>query len=324
VRKKIETTSPAPEPGLPIHLKYRPQSFAAVRGQDAVVKSLRVLLEQTARPHSFLFVGDPGTGKTTLARILTAALGVEPANVLEIDAATNNGVDVMRDIMAPLRYQGFGASPNKAVILDEAHMLTKQAWASLLKVVEEPPPHVFFFFCTTDGGKVPPAIVTRCQAFTLRSVGYDDLMDLLDEVVDREQWRPAERVLELVASAANGSPRHALVMLASVHACADVDEAARILETPLDNAEVIDLCRLLVGGSLTWPKLCTTLKALGDTPAESIRIVVVNYLNACLLGARSDRDAVRLLDILECFSKPANPSDKLAPLLLAFGRYIFP
>lgn len=293
-------------------------------GQDAVVKSLKTSLADKARPHSFLFTGDSGTGKTTLARIVAAQLGVEPNNLIEIDAATNNGIEVMRDIMGPLRYHGFGETPNKAVILDEAHMLTKQAWASLLKSVEEPPPHVFFMFCTTDAGKVPENIATRCLRYSLKLLPHDDLMDLLEGVCDDEGLKTDQKILSLIAQSCNGSPRMALVMLATVHDCDDLDEAARLLETPLDNKEVIDLCRQLVRGDLTWQKLTQTLKAMGEMPAESIRIVIVNYLNACLLGAKSDRDAMRLLDMLECFTKPGQPSDKMAPLLIAFGRFIFP
>jgi len=115
----------------------------------------------------------------TGAQIAITATASGADHLVEVDAATNNGIDVMRDIMSPLRYHGFGDTPNKAVILDEAHMLTKQAWASLLKIVEEPPPHVFFMFCTTDAGKVPDNIATRCLRYSLRLLRHDDLMDLL-------------------------------------------------------------------------------------------------------------------------------------------------
>ncbi len=161
------------------------------------------------------------------------------------------------------------------------------------------------------------------MAYHLRQVKYDVIMDLLESVCVAERLDTPDRILSLVARSCDGSPRQALVMLAMVSECEDEEEAARVLETPVDNAEVIELCRMLVKGELTWPKLTATLKGLGEMPAESIRIVIVNYLNSCLLGAKSDRDAIRLLDMLECFTRPGQPSDKLAPLFLAFGRFIF-
>ena len=323
-RKQLEKQAEIQPASEPLHVKYRPKTFKEVLGQDPVVKSLQQVLKAKALPHSYLFTGDSGTGKTTLARIMASMLEVDPSNIVEIDAATNNGIDVMRDIMAPLRYHGFGDTPNKLVILDEAHMLTKQAWASLLKTVEEPPAHVFFFFCTTDAGKVPENIATRCLSYSLKLLRHDDLMDLLEGVCENEGLDPSDEILSLIAQSCGGSPRKALVQLAMIHDCESTSEAAILLETPMDNKEIIDLCRALVKGDLTWQKLTATLKALNEMPAESIRIVIVNYLNSCLMGARNDKDAVRLLDMLECFVKPGQASDKMAPLLLAFGRYIFP
>ncbi len=324
MRTRVKSIEPPPSAlEEPLHIKYRPTSFAQVRGQDPVVKSLADLLQRPALPHAFLLVGDSGCGKTTLARIVSTHLGVEASNLLEVDAATNNGIDSMKDLISPLRYKGFGDSPRKVVIVDECHALTKQAWTSLLKTIEEPPEHVFFFFCTTDSGKVPENIKTRCVSYTLRSVCFEDMMDLLEYVVAQERMDPAKGVLELIASESFGSPRMALVNLAKVHACVDREEASVLLETPGDNKEVIDLCRDLVGGSLRWDALQKTLKSLPEMQAESIRIVITNYLGACLLGSKSEKQTIRLLDMAECFSKPCNPSDKLVPLLIAFGRYIY-
>jgi DNA polymerase III gamma/tau subunit len=311
VRKKLEIAEPIVYDSS-LHTKYRPIALDDVVGQKDVIKSLKASFSAKARAHVYLFTGPSGTGKTSLARILASKFEVQPSNLLEIDAATNNGIDVIRDIMAPLQYQGFGDSPNKAVILDEAHMLTKQAWASLLKIVEEPPQHVFFFFCTTEISKVPANILTRCLSYKLKNVGSDDIFDLLDRVCAAEGYETDTNTLNEITKACQGSPRLALVMLA-------------ILEAPLESNEVIDLCRLLVRGDLTWPVLQKTIKNLEDSAAaESIRIVCVNYLASCLLSSKSEKETIRMLGMLECFSRVCNPTDKMAPILIAFGRYIYP
>lgn len=313
------------EVGEPLHTKYRPRHLDDVIGQDAVVKSLKTKIKDPNRSHAYLFTGPAGTGKTTLARILATGFSCEPANIIEVDAASTSGIDDIRALTSTLRYNGFGDTPNKAIIIDECHALSKAAWQALLKSLEEPPPHVFFFLCTTETGKVPETIVTRCNAYGLKPVKFDDIMDVLELVADKERMDTSDGILKLVARACDGSVRKALTMLSVVKDCEDEDEASRLLETAVDNKEVIDLCRALVSGKLKrWTDVTDVLKAMGEMSPESIRIVVVNYLNSCLMGAKTDDQALRLLDILAQFSKPMNPSDKMGPVLLAFGNVMFP
>lgn len=311
-----------PEVEQPFHIKYRPKSLKAVIGHDEVVTSIRDVVQSKGPAHAYLFTGPAGTGKTTLARIVAADLGVESSNILEIDAASNSGIDAMKEIMARLHFQGFGENPNRAIIIDECHALSKQAWQTLLKPFEEPPAHVFFFLCTTETGKVPETIVTRCQNYMLKGLRYDDLMDLLEHVADKEELKVSDEVLSLIARAAAGSARQALVSLASLRDCRDLDEAERLLETPVDNAEIIELCRALIDRKLKWSKLTEVLKRMEDMSAESIRIVVTTYFAKVAMGA-SDKEAPRFLDILAAFSRPFPTTDKMAPVLLAFGDLIY-
>lgn len=319
MRKQLDA-EPAVQHTDSLHTKYRPAKLAQVLGQAAVVKSLQAAIKAKARAHTYLFTGPAGTGKTTLARILAKEMGC--GSIVEVDASSNSGIDDMRRITEALQYQGFGDEPGRAIILNECQGLSKNAWDSLLTATEEPPEHVFFFFTSTHPAKIPAAMMTRAVSYHLVALKFDVIMDLLEQVCDDEGFDTKSSILRMVAEASGGSMRMALTMLAKVHACDDDKEAGALLQSSMDNAQIIDLCRQMVSGRAEWRDVVKTLKEL-EEPPETIRIIIVNYLNACVMGAKSDKDAVRLLDMLECFLKPCNPSDKLAPLLVAFGRYLF-
>jgi len=307
----------------PLHIKYRPANLKEVVGQKDVVSSLQAMIKSKSRAHSFLFTGPSGCGKTTLARIIASEFGCDRSNIVEADAATNNGIDDMRGITETLRYAGFGDSPNKMVIIDECHALSKAAWQSLLKAVEEPPPHVFFAFCTTDPGKVPETIKTRCLSYNVKPLKYDDMMDLLEAVADDERLDVTKALLGTVARASDGSPRRALVQLAMVLDCNSDAEVQTLLEQPFENKEIIDLCRKMIERDLQWKDAVKVLGDMTEMAPESIRIVVTNYVAGCLMRPKSEKDVPRLLDVLHAFSKPCNPTDKLAPILLAMGQVLY-
>lgn len=305
-----------------LQVKYRPQALEDVLGQDHVVRSLIKFRVDNSWPHSYLFTGPSGCGKTTLGRIIATELGCSGANLVEIDAASNNSVDDIRGLTSGLAYSGFGASPVKVYILDEVHSYSKQAWQALLKSLEEPPEHVYFVLCTTEVDKVPDTVKTRCPTYTLRSVPYDTLADLLEWVAEEEGIELDGKQLTLIAQEAQGSPRRALTMLAKAQGAQDMDELRDVLEGASDNRTVIELCRMLVKGNAQWGKVVRLVRELEDIQPESIRLTIVNYVAKALENTEQEAKAGQLLAILDAFSSPWNPSEKRAPLLLAIGVLI--
>ena len=209
--------------------KWRPQQFVDVVGQGHVTKTLTNAIETDRVAHAYIFVGSRGTGKTTSARILAKALNCEKGptphpcdtcdscrevmagnslDVIEIDGASNNGVDQVRDLRDNARYTP-ARGPYKIYIIDEVHMLSAAAFNALLKTLEEPPPHVKFIFATTDVHKVLPTILSRCQRFDLRRISVQDIVDRLRKGCSEEGISITEDALLAIARGAEGGLRDA-------------------------------------------------------------------------------------------------------------------
>src|SRR6187402_2279550 len=209
--------------------KYRPQRFADVVGQEHVTDTLRHAIEQNRIAHAYLFCGPRGTGKTTIARIFAKCLNctggpkVEFApddpkcteiaegraiDVLEIDGASNNGVEQVRELRETVKYAP-ASSKFKIYIIDEVHMLTTQAFNALLKTLEEPPAHVKFMFATTDPEKVLPTILSRCQRFDLRRIPTSLIVKQLQEIAKLEKVSIDDAALFAIARGADGGMRDA-------------------------------------------------------------------------------------------------------------------
>ncbi len=303
-----------------LYLKYRPKTFAEIVGQPTLVASMQTVIEKRSA-HSFLMVGPSGCGKTTIARIAAAELGC--AEVIEVDAATNNGIDDMREVTNALRYKPMKGGA-KALIIDEVHAASKQAFQSLLKSVEEPPDWAYWFLCTTDQDKVPKTIVTRCARFEVRTLDWETLSrDLLIPVADAEQMSCTDEVINVCARNAGGSPRQALVNLAMCANEVDTKAAAKLLlSMPDDDKAGIDLARVLVAGT-TWKEVQPLLDKLRDENAEGVRHVVRAYVTTVLLSGKNPAKAPQLFAILQHFSVPFYSADGISPLVLAVGNLVF-
>jgi DNA polymerase-3 subunit gamma/tau len=251
-------------------LKWRPQTFADVVGQEQVTRPLQNAIRENRVPHAFLLTGGRGVGKTTTARILAKALvcergpAAEPCNecrfcrevtagsmidVVEMDAASNTGVDDVRDLKESLMYAP-AAARLKVYIVDEVHMLSKAAFNAFLKTLEEPPPHVKFIFATTDLHKVPITIQSRCQRYDFRLLDRAEIVEQLRRIVEAEGITMSPAALGAVASAGEGSMRDAESLLEQVVAyCGRTvrdEEVAAALGLP-EEKTLLAFCADLLG-----------------------------------------------------------------------------
>jgi DNA polymerase-3 subunit gamma/tau len=279
--------------------KYRPASFEDLIGQDAMVRTLRNAFSSGRIAQAYMLSGVRGVGKTTTARILARALNYEPPegggaptldmptlgrhceaiiesrhiDVLEMDAASHNSVDDIRQINDAIRYTPVSAR-YKIYILDEVHMLSTAAFNALLKTLEEPPPHVKFIFATTEIRKVPVTVLSRCQRFDLRRVEGDLIAQRLAEICEKEDVKAEPEVLGIIARAAEGSVRDALSLLDQAIAHGQSNLKAEEVRAQLglaDRARIIDLFEALMKGDIATA--LGEFRELYDTGADPAVIV---------------------------------------------------
>lgn len=313
-----------------LYRKYRPQTFADIRGQQPIVKVLEGAILSGNIPHALLFAGSRGTGKTSMARIFAAAAGAQPIDIYEIDAASNRGIDDIRSLREQVHTLPY-KSTRKVYIIDEVHMLTKDAWNAFLKTLEEPPAHVIFILATTEQEKLLDTVVSRCQVFQFKPPTRAMLRDTVLDIAQKEKFALDGDAADLIALAADGSFRDALgtmqkVIMASIDEKANADEVADIIGAP-KGALVIEAVAALHEGNTARALAAVRTAQEQNVEMKLFARLILERVRAIILARHgsdpehelthlSEEDRVELEALAKDARSPIN-STFLSRLLLA-------
>ncbi len=241
-----------------LYRKYRPQTFADIVGQNHIVSVLKNAIDKDQISHAYLFYGSRGTGKTSIAKIFANEVNrneeyqKENVDIIEIDAASNNGVDEVRDIKEAIKFLPTEGK-YKVYIIDEVHMLTTAAFNALLKTLEEPPAHVIFILATTEIHKIPATILSRCQRFEFKSLSQEQLIDRLKYISEKESLVIEDAAIEKIATLAKGGLRDAISILDQVSNYSEEITLNHILEvtSSISEDDILEFYRNLLQGDVT-------------------------------------------------------------------------
>ena len=241
-----------------LYRKYRPQTFNDIVGQNHIVSVLKNAIDKNQISHAYLFYGSRGTGKTSIAKIFANEVNSnevyqkENVDIIEIDAASNNGVDEVRDIKEAIKFLPTEGK-YKVYIIDEVHMLTTAAFNALLKTLEEPPAHVIFILATTEIHKIPATILSRCQRFEFKNLSQDQLIDRLKYIAKEENLVIEEAAIEKIATLAKGGLRDAISILDQVSNYSEQITLGHILEvtSSISEDDILEFYKGLLQGDVT-------------------------------------------------------------------------
>lgn len=283
---------------MELYRKYRPSTFDDIVGNEIAIKSLKKELENGSRV--FLFTGNAGCGKTTLARILAKEVGAGELSIREINSAENRGIDTAREVMEQMRYTPTDGDA-LVWIFDECHQWLSPVQNAFLKALEDTPEHCYFCLCTTDPQKLIKPLVSRCSVINVKPLSDDDMAFLLKRTARAEKIKVSDEVCERICELAGGGCRKALKLLNKVLYLDDDKERLEALKSDdsVENPETLELCRLLASKGANFKKASGLLKGMDLSEPEKVRQAVMGYMNACLLKGS---DSLEIVSAMQAFS----------------------
>jgi DNA polymerase-3 subunit gamma/tau len=302
-----------------LYLKYRPNGFDEIVGNEDIIQVLKGQLKEKQIPHSLLFHGPTGCGKTTLGRIVANELGAKGSDLREVDSADFRGIDTIRDIRKQSTYKPL-ESPCRVWILDEVHKLTNDAQNAMLKALEDTPSHIYYILCTTDPQKLLPTIRGRCAQYQVRPLSDREMKILLRRVVKAEKESLSKEIYEQIIQDCMGHPRNALQVLAQVLSVDGDKRLAVAKRTAEVQSKTIELCRALVSGD-PWKKVSGILKGLKDEEPEQIRRAILGYCQTILLNGSPNGSVAGIMEeFIEPFYNTGFPGLTLACFSALFAE----
>jgi DNA polymerase-3 subunit gamma/tau len=283
---------------MSFYLKYRPKTFAEVKGNETIITSLEGLLSNIDEcPHVFLFHGNTGCGKTTLSRILAERLGCVGSDLKEVDSADFRGIDTIREIGKNCQYKSLEGRC-RVWIIDECHKLTGDAQNAFLKRLEDTPKHVYFILCTTESEKLIAAIKGRCQQFQVQPLSDSQMLGLLRGIVRKEGQTLEKEVYEQIIQDSLGHSRNAIQILEQVLTLPSEKRVEAVKRIAEEQSQVIELCRALLKNA-GWKEVSAILTGLKGQDAETIRRTVLGYCQAVLLKGDNKQAALIIQNFWE-------------------------
>lgn len=262
-----------------LYKKYRPKDFDEIYGNEAVVNSIVRKLEENDLPHFMILAGPPGCGKTTVSRILKQKLEVRDMDFTEINAATQNGVDVARDIGQKCQYKPLGKGKNRLWLFDEAHRLTAACLAAMLKTLEDTPEHAYFIFATSEDKKLSDAIRSRATIFNMKPLTDSQMTKLLNDIAEKEDIEVPDEIIEKIVEVSLGQSRNALVALDAVKNLPKSKMKEAVEQSMQAESKCFDLLKALLWGRGDWASIAKVLKDFNEDPEQTRRYLMTAACN---------------------------------------------